>query len=108
MIEPTVGRVVWFYKYSQGQRHKGPLAAHVAKVINIACVNLMVIDEDGNPRPERDVSLYQDVVGEVLPSCDYCCWMPYQKGQAAKYEALAGSIPNVAGGVQTLRPPTPK
>jgi hypothetical protein len=31
MIKPTVGRVVWFYKFD-GKKHTGPLAAHVCQV----------------------------------------------------------------------------
>lgn len=91
MIEPTVGRVVWFYKHVPGQGHKGPLAAHVAHVFNNTNVNLMVIDNGGSPRPERSVMLLQNDDGEV-PDRDYCCWMPYQKGQAAKTEALEAKL----------------
>ena len=81
MILPTVGRVVWFYKYSQGQGHKGPLAAHVAHVHGDDCVNLMVIDQNGSPRSETSVKLVQE--DDEAPTNDYCTWMPYQKGQAA-------------------------
>lgn len=90
MIKPTVGRVVWFYKYSSGQGHKGPLAAHVAKVYDDTCVNLMVIDEGGTPRSETSVLLVQED-GEA-PTSDYCTWMPYQKGQAAKTEQLEAQV----------------
>ena len=93
MIKPTVGRVVWFYKHTAGQ-HKGPLAAHVAFVHHDSMVNLMVIDEDGNPRSATHVLLVQE--GGPLPFANYCEWMPYQKGQAAKTEALeaqAGTSP---------------
>lgn len=85
MIKPTVGRVVWFYKYIPSQGYKGPLAGHVAFVHSDTMVNLMVIDENGHPRSETSVLLVQD--GQP-PSGDYCTWMPYQKGQAAKTEAL--------------------
>lgn len=87
MITPTVGRVVWFYKFSPGQGHKGPLAAHVCKVHSDTCVNLMVIDESGTPRGESSVRLQQSD-NEENPASDFCCWMPYQKGQAQKTEAL--------------------
>lgn len=91
MIQPTVGRVVWFYKYVPGQGHKGPLAAHVAHVHSDAMVNLMVIDEMGTPRSETSVHLRQDI-GYAPPEGDYCEWMPYQKGQAAKTEALEAKL----------------
>ena len=90
MIKPTVGRVVWFYKYAPHQGHKGPLAAHVACVHSDSMVNLMVIDEAGNPRPETSVFLRQD--DQPAPDYDYCEWMPYQKGQAAKTEALEAKL----------------
>ena len=96
MIEPTVGRVVWFYKWVPKQGHKGPMAAHVADIQNNESVNLMVIDAGGNPHPEREVRLLQNTDGAV-PESDYCEWMPYQRGQPAKYDALearnAGSAP---------------
>ena len=85
IIKPTVGRVVWFYKYVPGQGHKGPLAAHVCRVWSDGMVNLMVIDQDGNPHPETSVALVQE--GHEAPQANYCGWMPYQIGQAAKHEA---------------------
>ena len=90
MIQPTVGRVVWFYKWVGSQGYKGPLAAHVAFVHSDSMVNLMVIDENGNPRPETSVHLRQD--DEEREQSDYCEWMPYQKGQAAKTEALEAKL----------------
>ena len=81
MITPTVGRVVWFYKWVIGGGFKGPMAGHVAYVYNDTMVNLMVIDELGSPRPEIAVPLYQDDFSP--PSGDYCCWMPYQKKVAS-------------------------
>jgi len=91
MIVPTVGRVVWFYKYVPGQGHKGPLAGHVAKVHSNICVNLMVIDELGVPHPETSVRLVQDdeQTGNELPAQNCCVWIPYQIGLAKKYEQLA-------------------
>lgn len=80
MIEPTVGRVVWFYVWVPGQGHKGPLAAHVSKAHSPAMVNLMVINENGVPRSETSVQLIQD--NDVIPQADYCCWMPYQVQKA--------------------------
>ena len=91
MIKPTVGRVVWFFKYVQGQGHKGPLAAHVAFVHSDSMLNLMVIDENGNPHSETSVHLVQE---EPAPNNNYCCWMPYQKGQAAKTEELEKKLTN--------------
>ena len=82
MIKPTVGRVVWFYTGVV----KEPCAAIIAKVHSDRMVNLMVIDEDGDPYGQTSVRLLQDddkPAGEAF----WCAWMPYQLGQAAKTEA---------------------
>lgn len=84
MIEPSVGRVVWYYKYVEGQGFKGPLAAHIAHVHSDNMVNLMVIDQNGNPHGETSVPLEQEDNDAHMGS--YCTWMPFQKGQAAKTE----------------------
>lgn len=88
MIEPTVGRVVWFTPVKGDMRFTGynaPFAAHVAYVFGNWCVNLMVIKPDGSGViGETSVTLLQ---GDDKPhegGC-YCEWMPYQKGQAAKH-----------------------
>jgi hypothetical protein len=90
LIKPTVGRVVWFYKYNSVTGHQGPLAAHICKVWGDRLVNLMVIGEEGVPYAETSVLLLQDdaPAGMPPPQGNYCCWMPYQQGQAAKAEAL--------------------
>ena len=87
MIRPTVGRVVLFYKYVNGQGHKGPMAAHVAFVHSDSMVNLMVISENGLPSGFTSVELIQDDVNEPVPSSDYCTWMPYQKAVASGAQA---------------------
>ncbi len=91
MIKPTIGRVVWFYKAVAGQSHKGPLAAIVTKVHFDTMVNLAVFNEDGVSHGETSVILKQDPQ-EFDPACNFCEWMPYQVGQAAKYEDLAKSM----------------
>jgi hypothetical protein len=82
MIEPTVGRVVWFQP-NDGDVLDQPLAAHVAYVHHSRSVNLMVIGHDGAPFPRLSVRLVQE--GES-PEVDepFCEWMPYQLGQAKK------------------------
>lgn len=82
MITPTVGRVVWFFKWNATQQaHKGPLSAQVAFVHpDNGTVNLMVIDESGNPHGETNVPLIQDVEqAQCSIQYSYCTWMPYQK-----------------------------
>ena len=93
MIQPTVGRVVWYWP-AEGDEIVAlsgqPLAAHVAAVWSDTCVNLMVIDANGNPTNRTSVLLVQE--GAPRPTHNFCEWMPYQKGQAAKTEALQAKL----------------
>ncbi len=85
MIKPTVGRVVWYWVAGPSPQTQ-PLAAIVANVIDDRHVNLVVFDAEGNSHGEKNVTLLQD--DENMAKAGYCEWMPYQKGQAAKTEAL--------------------
>jgi hypothetical protein len=90
MIKPTNGRIVWFTpgprdaigRYDTAQ----PLAAIVTHVVNDRMVNLCVFDSAGNAAARTSVPLLQD--GDDRPEGCFAEWMPYQKGQAAKAEAL--------------------
>lgn len=84
MITPTIGRVVWYRPAS----HDGdqPLCALVTYVHSDTMVNLAVFDPNGNPFAATSVPLRQD--DDPAPAGSYAEWMPYQKGQAAKAEAL--------------------
>lgn len=92
MITPTPGRVVLYYplKCGIGVGDPGPdpgdkpLAATISWVWSDTCVNLTVHDMNGNTYGKTSVLLHQD--GNPKPDSFYCEWMPYQKGQAAKYE----------------------
>lgn len=88
VISPTIGRVVWFYPKGHPAGNQ-PLAAIVAHVWSDTCVNLAILDANGRPMdaPPTSVLLVQDDA-EVPSGGLYCAWMPYQKGQAAKTEAL--------------------
>lgn len=102
IIKPTVGRVVWFHPSTvigstdfsppaAGQ----PLAAIVAAVLATGELNLTVFDAVGNPHSQTLVPLVQE--GEDVPANGYYAeWMPYQKGQAAKTEALESAMTEVA------------
>lgn len=90
MITPTLGRIVWFTpskNESMATETDGRCAAIVVKVWSDRVVNLTVFDANGNSVPKASVTLVQD--GDLAPNGGYFAeWMPYQKGQAAKYEAL--------------------
>jgi len=90
MIEPTVGRVVWI----RGRTNKSdqPEAALVTYVWNSRLVNVGGFDKNGDPF--KVTSLYLDQGDRPRPEvCQvWAEWMPYQKGQAAKTEALEKQI----------------
>lgn len=98
-IPPTVGRIVWFFTtvdLGWGEHIEGsnkPRAAIVANADHPDVINLCVFDYNGVPRPMTSVQLVQDgdkpADGEVY----WCEWMPYQKGQAAKVEAMQDGKP---------------
>ena len=92
IIKPTVGRVVWYYPHASDglyANNDGPLAGMIAKVWSDTCVNLGVLDGNGINHSRTSVYLYP---GERMPrpaiGTGFAEWMPYQKGQAAKTEAL--------------------
>lgn len=96
-IEPTIGRVVWFWP------HPLHLAAHVesgspcradvcfvTKLGDDYLLNLAWNDHLGNPFRTEQVPLIQD--GDPVPQHSYATWMPFQIGQAAKTEEIARSV----------------
>lgn len=88
MITPTVGRIVWFTpaRNSYVMHRDQPLAAIVAYVHSDHMINIAYWDANGMFNSATSVPLIQD--NETKPADFYCEWMPYQKGQAAKYEQL--------------------
>jgi hypothetical protein len=111
MIDPTPGRVV-HYRPPGSHPSDQPHAAHIAFVHNARLVNLMIISDDGIAYPGTEIPLLQD--GDPVPTGahrGYAEWMPYQKGQAAKTEALqaqvAASAPAAAAQAQASQGPTP-
>jgi hypothetical protein len=86
MIQPTIGRVVWYRERDQ-PKDAQPNAALIAYVHSDTMVNLAVFDFNGVARSETSVYLHQGD-DDFDPGDRYCEWMPYQQGQAAKTEAL--------------------
>jgi hypothetical protein len=86
MIKPTVGRVVWFRILPEAREQ----AAVVCYVHDDRMVNLVVFDMNGVPYSACSVKLLQD--DDEAPKYQHCLWMPYQKGQAAKTEALEAQL----------------
>lgn len=90
MIEPTVGRIVHYFLANV---HDKPHAALLVGVNSERNINLAVFNDDGSHFRAVSVPLLQD---QDTPPEDapYAAWMVYQKGQAAKTEALqAATLP---------------
>lgn len=92
MIEPTVGRVVWYWEHGKTMKDAGeqPRAAMIAYVHSNRCVNISFLTCNGEQAARTSVVLVQD--GDPLPDYDFCEWIPYQKGQAAKTEQMEARL----------------
>lgn len=97
MIKPTIGRVVWYWPALRA-RNTQPQVALVTWIHSDTMVNLAAFDANGFPEGGKGpVQLYQETPpeGELdvnRPEGEFCEWMPYQKGQAAKTEALEAKL----------------
>lgn len=98
-IKPTVGRVLHFFPSTQYMADRKlafgdpsqPLAAVIAYVHSDKMVNLAVWDQNGLQFDVCSVQLVQE--GDTVPlGSFYAAWMDYQKGQAAKTEALESQL----------------
>lgn len=88
VIQPTVGRRVWYYPNGNvgamvlnsadpGQ----PCDAGIAFVWSDFLINISVADHNGEMHSRTSVPLLQE--GDPTPAAGhYCTWMPYQVGQA--------------------------
>lgn len=97
-IEPTIGRVVWFWPDAAAltERAKGtpvpkesvPHAAQIAFVNPDGTINIGWLTHDGTHTSLTDVELCQE--GDDRPAAGpFCAWMPYQVGQAKTHEQPA-------------------
>ena len=92
MIQPSVGRVVWFWPTKPSPVEQ-PYAALVTYVHSDRMINVGGFNHNGEVFAMTSVQLLQD---DDIPVGPCCSWMPYQKGQAAKTEALEQKL---GGGV---------
>lgn len=92
MIKPTVGRVIWFYPAGAAHMDQ-PRAAFITYVHSDTLINVGGFDHNGQPLSAASVVLVQDEGSYGNPGGGaWACWMPYQKGQAAKVEELEKTI----------------
>ena len=87
MIPPTVGRVVLLQNRAGSIDPRQPEACFVTFVHTDRCINVGGFNANGTPFGETSVQLLQDDDAAHGAMCAE--WMPYQKGQAAKYDELA-------------------
>lgn len=97
MIKPSIGRVVWFTPSRNSSapvpiaHADQPLAALVSYVHSDRLVNLGGFDANGAPFAATSVTLLQD--DDIGNSGGYYAeWMPFQKGQAVKTEAVEAQV----------------
>lgn len=88
MIEPTIGRIVWFYQGKAKANNIAdngdqPMTAQIIYVHNPRLVSLDITDHRGTHHSKAKVKLMQGDE-DFTPVEDWCEWMPFQKGQAAK------------------------
>lgn len=78
MIEPTIGRVVYYFEgnVNPGEPAEVPQAATIAYVHDTRMVNLSVVNHSGFQSGMTSIVLVQP--GDGLPSGPRCEWMPYQ------------------------------
>ena len=86
MIKPTIGRVIIVKRATPFTPEDG-IPALVCRVWSDRCINAAGFNEGGTPVSFSSLTLLQDD-DTPPPSGPYAEWMPYQKGQAAKTEAL--------------------
>jgi hypothetical protein len=89
LIVPTIGRVILVQRGVSDA--SGPWPALVTKVWGDRCINAAGFNEWGTPVSFSSLRLVQE--GDEAPVAGpYAEWMPYQKGQAAKTEALQQAL----------------
>jgi hypothetical protein len=94
-IEPTVGRTIHYHPAADHPDAGQLLTAFICKVNADGTVNLAIFDSCGHQFSRQRVPLMQDDVVPLDAGSQYCRWMPYQLGQAAKTEQVISQHANV-------------
>jgi hypothetical protein len=87
MIQPTIGRVIWFYPTadSSGQAQ----AAFVIYVHGDRMINVAGFNHYGTAFSQNSCQLVQE--GDSEPTGAHARWMPYQMGQAKAQQTPAAA-----------------
>ena len=102
MIQPSISRALWLYQtHAEYARGHQAFAVTVAYVHNDRLINVGGFNHDGNVIVFRSIPLLQD---EDQPPTNgpFCVWMPYQKSQASKTDALTDTIVPRIAALETL------
>jgi hypothetical protein len=91
VIKPTIGRVVWLHRPDSIDQSQ-PEAALVTYVHSDTCINVAGFTANGSHFSSTSVYLDQGDTPRPEWAILYAEWMPYQKGQAAKTEALESAL----------------
>lgn len=95
VIPATVGRVVWVRMRAESRDRLQPEVAFIVYVHNDRLVNVAGFNSVGHHFAMEGLQLVQDgdVAADAAPLAHpHAVWMPYQKGQAAKVEALEAAL----------------
>lgn len=105
MIEPSIGRKLWYHPDSR-RGDPPPIKAEQPYDASVVCVyserelSLAVWDHEGNMFPRRNVRLAQD---DDIVEPGMAQWMPFQVGQAKRHEASDRGANEVGGDPNLLR-----
>lgn len=89
MIKPTIGRVVLVFARVSSLDKRQPEPALVTYVHSDTCISVGGFNAEGHAFGLTSVYLVQDESPPLPEGSLRAEWMPFQKGQAAKYEKLA-------------------
>lgn len=96
---PTIGRVVYFFERA-GALEEMAFVCDVLGGIGGRQVNLLVVGHDGTPNSVHYVPHAAD--READNPGMFWDWMPYQKGQAAKTEAIQQELGKLQASAPSL------
>lgn len=92
LIRPTIGRVVLVFNRPGNLRPLSPEAALIAYVHNDSLINVGGFSHEGSTFNLTSLPLDNGDGKQFAAGVTHAEWMPYQKGQAAKTEALESQL----------------